>query len=114
MTTFSTISESTFPEVLSSVQPVLVEFGAPWCVPCRNLEPILEQLGSGALAGKLKLTKANVDECPGLVNRFSIMTVPTLILFINGRPVEKMTGLQTAEKILQKFEPHLPTSARQV
>ncbi len=85
--------------------------GAPWCVPCRNLEPILTQLSSGVWAGKVRLLKVNVDECPGLVNRFSVMTVPTLILFVSGQPVERLTGLQTAAKITQKMDPYITNPA---
>lgn len=108
MTDFLEISENAFQqEVLSSVQPVLLELGAPWCVPCRSLEPILAQLGSGIWAGKVRLLKVNVDECPGLVNRLSVMTVPTLILFTGGQPVERLTGLQTAAKIIQKMDPYI-------
>ena len=112
MTSFFEITEDTFQqEVLSSVEPVLLEFGAPWCVPCRNLEPILTQLSSGVWAGKVRLLKVNVDECPGLVNRFSVMTVPTLILFVSGQPVERLTGLQTAAKITQKLDPYITNPA---
>lgn len=108
MNEFIQITEENFnQQVLASEQPVLLEFGAPWCSPCRRLEPLLIQLVSEEWRGKIRLAKADVDDCPNLVLRHSVMTVPTLVLYIGSQPVQQMTGFQGRGKILEKFDPFL-------
>jgi thioredoxin 1 len=105
MSHFQEITENNFEqEILKTSQPVLLEFGAPWCGPCKRMEPLLEQMVSGPWAGKMRIAKLNVDECANLVTRHHVMSVPTLILFVMGKPVAQVTGLQPREKLVEKFE----------
>ena len=87
------LSETTFEaEVLKAAGPVLVDFYAPWCGPCKMLAPFLEQL-AGDFAGRIKFAKLNVDTALELAGHYDITGVPTLILFRDGKAVEQMVGL---------------------
>ncbi len=87
------LNETNFePEVLGTTAPVLVDFYAPWCGPCKMLAPLLEQLAA-ELAGKLKFAKLNVDDAPELSADYEITGVPTLMLFRNGKAVDQIVGL---------------------
>jgi thioredoxin 1 len=99
------VNETTFDQdVLRSNGPVLVEFGAEWCVPCKQMEPILEQL-SKEWNEKVKLVKVDVDSGMNIAQKFQVMSVPTLILFVNGKACERLTGKQSKERISEKFLP---------
>jgi thioredoxin 1 len=101
------ITEPAFEEtVLQSQQPVLIEFGATWCGPCKSLEPILHEIAK-TLNGKLKVVKIDVDESMNLAMQFQVMSVPTMVLMVNGQEVERMIGLQAREKLVEKIEDHL-------
>ncbi len=101
------ISSATFSSaVLASTAPVLVEFGAEWCHPCKLLEPILQELAT-TWDGKLTMGKIDVDQDPDLATQFGVMGVPTLILFMGGQPAERITGLVPRERLRAKIEPHL-------
>jgi thioredoxin 1 len=78
-------------EVLASAKPVVVDFWAPWCRPCRAIEPILEQLVA-ATGGRLRLVRLNVDENIGVASRFGVLALPTVILFAAGEPKATVTG----------------------
>jgi thioredoxin 1 len=78
-------------EVLQAALPVVVDFYAPWCGPCKMIAPLLEQF-AGEFAGRLKFAKANVDETPVLASSFDITGVPTLMLFRGGQPVDQVVG----------------------
>jgi thioredoxin 1 len=93
--------------VLESNLPVLVEFGAEWCVPCKRIEPILSKLGEQDWNNKVKLVKLDVDECVDLTIQFQIMGVPTIMLFVQGEPVERLTGAQSRKKIVDKFSRYI-------
>ncbi|MEX2007281.1 MAG: thioredoxin, partial [Candidatus Levyibacteriota bacterium] len=80
-------------EVLKSEVPVLVDFWAPWCAPCRIVSPIVEELAK-EYEGKLKIGKLNVDENPQAAQNFGVMSIPTIILFQNGKPGKTMIGAQ--------------------
>ena len=102
------LSEASFQtEVLDTSTPVLVDFTAVWCGPCKMLEPIVKQLASD-WQGKVKVVKLDIDENPNLAMDYHVMGVPTLILFINGQPVERVTGYQPKDRLVSKFKNHLP------
>ena len=85
-------------EVANSSQPILVDFWAPWCGPCRAVAPILEQLAT-KYEGKLKIGKVNVDEESALASKFRVMSIPTLILFKKGEVVGQMVGLRSVQEL---------------
>ena len=90
-------------EVLQSDLPVLVDFWAEWCVPCRMLTPLVEQL-AGEYKGKLKVAKANVDECPKTADKFRIQSIPTLMVFHNGEVVSQNIGVIPKQTIEDMFK----------
>ena len=81
-------------EVLKSDVPVLVDFFAEWCGPCRMLGPIIEELTEEMKDKKVKIGKINIDEAPETAKKYNVMSIPTIIIFKNGEPVEKMSGVQ--------------------
>lgn len=93
-------------EVLKSNVPVLVDFWAEWCGPCRMLSPIVDEIALD-LQGKLKVAKLNVDEAQELAARFNIMSIPTLIIFKGGEPVEQIVGAMSKDQLLKKIKPKL-------
>jgi thioredoxin 1 len=100
-------SEATFSsEVLESDLPVLVDFTAVWCGPCKMLDPLVKQLAE-EWSAKVKVVKLDVDDNPQLTMSYSVMGVPTLILFKGGVPVERMSGYQPKDKLVKKFSPHI-------
>jgi thioredoxin 1 len=93
------ITDSNFEsEVLKSATPVLVDFWATWCGPCKALAPKLEEL-SGSYSGKVKFVKLDVDQNPETASRYGIRGIPTLILFKNGQMVDQVAGNQPKEVI---------------
>ena len=95
------VTEATFKqEVLESDKPVLVDFWATWCGPCKALAPRLEEADS-QLNSEVKIAKINIDEEEELAAQFRVMSIPTLLLFKNGTPVEKSVGLVSTEELLE-------------
>ena len=92
-------------EVLESPQPVLVDFWAPWCGPCRIIAPHLEELNSER--DDLHVVKMNTDENPETAAKYGIMSIPTLILFINGEPAKQIIGALPKARLQQEIEPAL-------
>lgn len=93
-------------EVISSRTPVLVDFYAVWCQPCKMLSPIVEGLGS-KYGEKLKVVKLNVDENPDIANRYNISSIPTLILFKDGSPVKSLVGFRPQPFIEKEISSYL-------
>jgi thioredoxin 1 len=91
------VNESNFEqEVLNSDVPVLVDFWAPWCGPCRLIAPIVEEIAE-EMAGKAKVVKVNTDENPNLAMKYGIRAIPTIMVFKNGRVVDTRVGVQPKE-----------------
>lgn len=102
-----TLSDANFKEeVLSAKLPVLVDFWAVWCGPCRMIAPIVDELAQ-EYAGKVKVAKLNVDEHPEIPADYGIMSIPTLILFKNGEVVARAVGYQSKEKLARVLENNL-------
>ena len=93
-------------EVLESTQPVLVEFSAVWCGPCKMLEPILKQLAQ-EWEGKARVFKLDADDNPDLAMQYQVMGLPTMLLFVGGEPKERLTGYQPKDRILSKVGPFI-------
>jgi thioredoxin 1 len=94
-------------DVLSSPLPVLVDFTANWCPPCRMIAPVLAQIAADE-AGRLKVVSLDVDANPETTRRHSVLGMPTLMLFVNGEPVVQLVGARPRAAILRELEPHLP------
>ena len=93
------ITEENFEnEVLNSDKPVLVDFWAQWCGPCRMLGPIIEEIAND-YEGKVKVVKVNVDEQPNLASKYGIASIPTVIVFKNGKPEKTLVGLRSKNEI---------------
>jgi len=104
MTKELTITDDSFEQdVLKSDVPVLVDFWAPWCAPCKIVAPIVEQL-AGEYDGKIKVGKVNTDENQAVAAKYGIMSIPTLMIFKNGEPAEKIIGAQPKQAITEKIE----------
>ncbi|MGE0453842.1 MAG: thioredoxin [Vicinamibacteria bacterium] len=93
-------------EVMGSREPVLIDFWAGWCVPCRTLSPIVESIAS-ELAGRLKVGKLDVQENENVPMQYDVRTLPTLLLIKGGQVVEQRVGLLTRDNLVKLLTPHL-------
>jgi len=89
-------------EVLNASEPVLVDFWAEWCGPCKAIAPVLEELSS-ELAGKVKIVKLNIDENPNTTVQYGVRSIPTMILFKGGEPADMKVGAGTPKASLSKW-----------
>ena len=99
-------------EVLAEARPVLVDFSAVWCVPCKMLDPIVEQLAQ-EWTDKVKVVKLDVDNNPNIAMQYQVMGVPTLMLFIQGETRERLVGYQPKDRIASKLTAHLERFSKQ-
>jgi thioredoxin 2 len=98
------VTDTTFlPEVERSPTPVLLDMWADWCGPCHMLAPTIDQL-SFELAGRVKVAKLNIDENPGIANRFGVQSIPTLLVLKAGREVDRIVGVQPKQEIVRRLE----------
>ncbi len=93
-------------EVVQSATPVLVDFWAEWCGPCKMMAPILDQV-AGEQEGRVRIVKLDVDANGDSAERFGVMSIPTMILFKGGEPVERLVGYMPKDQLLRKLTPHL-------
>ncbi|MCJ7567146.1 MAG: thioredoxin [Anaerolineales bacterium] len=107
MTEIVEFNDATFEsEVVKSRGIVLVDFGAEWCHPCKQLDPIVQELAEEWQAS-VKVGKVDIDANVSSAMKYGVMGVPTLILFKDGKPVERLTGFVPKRRILDKFSPHI-------
>ncbi len=105
-----TLTTSTFDEIIASADtPVVVDFWAEWCGPCKMIAPILSEIASEQ-SGKVTIAKLNVDENPDLAMRFNVMSIPTLLVFNNGEVAKRLVGAKGKGQLLQELDEFLPTS----
>jgi thioredoxin 1 len=101
------VTDATFEEkVVNSDTPVLVDFWATWCGPCKMIAPVLDELAQ-EMEGKLLIGKLDVDENQSTAMAFGVMSIPTLMLFKNGEPVATMVGFQQKQQLVNKIKPHI-------
>lgn len=94
-----TVNKSTFQQdVLKSDKPVLVDLWAAWCAPCRAMEPAIEAVAK-QFEGKVDVAKLNVDENPELAQQLDVMSIPTMMVFKGGQPINRLVGLSTKERL---------------
>ena len=103
MTEILLTDESFDKEVVQSPEPVLVDFWAPWCGPCRMLAPVIEELAK-EYTGKIKVTKINTDEHPNAASRFKISAIPTLLFFKGGKVAEQLVGVHSKAEIKKTLD----------
>jgi len=103
------VTDQTFEqEVLKSDTPVLVDFWATWCGPCRMVAPVLEEIAGEN--DRVKIVKLDVDANPITAGRFGVRAIPTMILFKDGKEAQRLVGYMPKERLLQQIEPHMATA----
>ncbi len=98
---------NSFEDLLAEAdKPLLVDFSAPWCGPCRMMEPILDQVNA-QMKQKIQVVKINTDNYPQLASQYQVHALPTLVLFKNGQAVDRIEGVVPVEQLIQRLEPLL-------
>jgi thioredoxin 2 len=98
-------TDISFRKELETTTPVLVDFWAQWCAPCRITAPVLEELAREK-AGQIKIVKINVDENPTTAGQYNVRSIPTMILFKHGHPIETLVGAMSKDALVQRLSPH--------
>ena len=107
MTKPVTVTDSTFnQEVLQASELVLVDFWAAWCGPCKAVAPILEEIANEQ-AGSLKIAKVDIDENQQYAAQLGVTSIPTMVVFKNGQPIDKIIGAMPKQQIMSRVQPHL-------
>jgi len=106
MADVQSVNETDFKaEVLDASGPVLVDFSAVWCSPCKMLDPLVTQLAQ-EWQGKVKVVKLDADQNPGILMQYNVLGIPSLLLFKGGQLVERVTGFHPKDKLVSKLSPH--------
>lgn len=100
------VTDQSFKGEVEGTGTVLVDFWAPWCGPCKMIAPVLEEINQ-EVGDKVKIAKVNVDENPESASRFGVMSIPTLIVFKDGQPVDKIVGFQPKDNLLNTLGKHM-------
>ncbi len=112
MSSVATVTDTSFrDEVLTSELPVLVDFWAPWCGPCRLVAPVVAALAD-QYAGQVKVVKLNTDDNPDVASQYGIRSIPTLMLFQAGQPIDRVVGAVSKATLVTTLEKHLPVKSQ--
>lgn len=106
MADINRITPENFDSIVNDSLPVLVDFWAPWCGPCRSLSPIVDEVAD-ELAGKLTVAKCNVDDNQDLAMKYGVMSIPTLVVFKNGEEIDRSVGALPKARLQALLEKHL-------
>ena len=103
----TTLTDATFDEeIAAATEPIVVDFWAEWCGPCKMIAPVLEEIAAEH-AGKVRIAKLNIDEHPGAARRFDVMSIPTLIVFKDGQPAKRVVGAKPKGALLEELSEFL-------
>ena len=104
-TTARTITDANFDQTLQTTQPVLIDFWATWCRPCQAMSPVIDELAQET-AGQFVIGKLDIDSNPDMPTKYNVKSIPTLIIFKEGKEVERLMGIQTKAALQEKLAAH--------